>query len=82
MSEQVVKLEGIELPLPASPSAEVVLHGDMRSFLIYSTYYASHFIVSLKENVFEAICDELKLVGIFENHSLALQEAATKIGLN
>jgi hypothetical protein len=39
-SELVVELEDIKLPLPSSPSDEVVLHGDLNSFLIYSTYYA------------------------------------------
>jgi hypothetical protein len=165
MPEHVVELEDIKLPLPSSPSDEVVLHGDMKSFLIYSTYYASndqtlrsvlveceglslsrfgypndegiaehrlaskglgklsgfgevrdsdfikeyesmskcsrerlwsgrgvpavnyssppkrHFIISFKENVFEAVCDELRLVGIFPDHSSALNQAAPKINL-
>ena len=165
MSEHVVELEDIKLPLPSSPSEEVVLHGDMDSFLIYSTFYASdnrtlksilvaceglslsrfgypndegiaehrlfskglgnlngfgevkdseflkeyesmskhsreriwsgrkipvsgyappmkrHFIVSFKENVFEAVCNNLRLVGIFPNHSSALNDVAPKINL-
>ena len=166
MPEHVIKLEGIELPLPSSPSGEVVLHGDMTSFLIYSTYYASndrtlksvlveceglslsrfgypndegiaehrlsskglghltgfgevkdsellteyesmsrrsreriwsgrriptsgysppskrHFIVSFKENVFEAVCNNLRLAGIFADHSSALSDVAMKLNLS
>jgi hypothetical protein len=165
MSERVVELEDIKLPLPSSPSGEVILHGDMNSFLIYSTYYASndrtlksvlveceglslsrfgypndegiaehrlsnkglgqlsgfgevkdselhkeyesmsrrsseriwsgrkiptsdysppstrHFIVSFKENVFEVVCNNLRLVGIYRDHSSALSDAAKKINL-
>jgi hypothetical protein len=165
MPEHVVELEDIKLPLPCSPSDEVVLHGDMNSFLIYSTFYASddrslksvlvecvglslsrfgypndegigdhrlaskglgelsgfgevkdseflkeyesmsqrmeermwggrempatghssprkrHFIVSFKENVFEAVCSELRLAGIFSNHSSALSQAAPGLNL-
>jgi hypothetical protein len=163
MAERVVEIEGLKLPLPSSPSNEVILHGDLSSFLIYSTYYAStdrslksvlvacaglslsrfgypndeglpehrlfskgfdslngfgevedsellkeyesmskrsseriwsgrgasfpyleipphrHFIISFKENVFEVICHELKLVGVFSDHSSALREATIKI---
>ena len=165
MSERVVPLEGISLPLPSSPSDEVVLHGDMNSFLVYATFHASkdqtantvlvecvrlslcrfgypndegiiehrlyskglsdllgfgevknselvrecetmsqrsanriwsgrgislpkdsrprqrHFIISLKENCFEAVCDDLQLVGIFPDHRKALEEAKAKINL-
>lgn len=165
MPEQVVELEDIKLPLPSSPSNEVILHGDLSNFLICSTYYASsdrslnsvlvefdvlslsrfgypndeglpehrlfgkgldnlngfgevkdseflkecesmsnrssericsgreasfknyklpparHFIVSFKENVFEVVCRELKVLGVFQNHPAALREATTKLNL-
>src|SRR6266446_8849259 len=166
MAERVVALEAVSLPLPSSPRDEVVLHGDMNSFLIYSTFQASvgqlgksaliecvrpsfctfgypndegiaehrlydkglsdllgfgevkdselvreyetmsrrsahriwsgrgislpenskpakrHFIISLKENVFEAVCNELRLVGIFPDHLTALEEARAEINLD
>ncbi len=41
-----------------------------------------HFIVSFKENVFEVICQELKIIGIFPDHSAALSEAGQKINLD
>ena len=40
-----------------------------------------HFIVSFKENVFEAVCDNLRLVGVFADHSSALKEAVSNINL-
>ena len=166
MSEHVVKLEDVKLPLPSFPSGEVVLHGDRCSFLLYSTYHASddrtaksiliecvglslsrfgypndeglpehrlfgrglgkvtgfgevmdsellneyesmsgrsrerigqgrgyppsnyiapskrHFIIAFKENVFEAVCRELSLVGVFPDHSAALSQATLKISLD
>ena len=34
-----------------------------------------HFIFPLKENVFEAVCRELKLVAVFHDESAALHQA-------
>jgi hypothetical protein len=45
----------------------------------YSPSSKRHFIISFKENVFEAICEDLQLVGVFPDHSSAMQEASRKL---
>ncbi|MDB6121376.1 MAG: hypothetical protein JWQ71_369 [Pedosphaera sp.] len=45
----------------------------------YSRSSKRHFIISLKENVFEVLCEDLRLVAVFPDQSSALQEAIRKL---